>query len=77
MIGGKEQKAYGRVCPQPDGSWRFEPPPELPQPPQPGAPVTTSEVYPPSLYPTTGGSVFFGSSVFFGQGHRHGYPHYW
>lgn len=75
-IAGKEQQAYGRVCPQPDGSWRFEPPVQPPQSSRPAPPLTTSEAYPP-VYPSTGGSVFFGSGVFFGHGHRHGYPHYW
>lgn len=77
MIAGKEQKAYGRVCPQPDGSWRFEPPAAPPQSSQRAAPVATSDAYPANAYPSTGGSVFFGSGVFFGRGHRHGYPHYW
>jgi hypothetical protein len=78
-IGGKPQQAHGRVCPQPDGSWRIDRPAKLPELSGPPPSVATSQAYPVYPYPATGGSVFFGSSVFIGERHyhhRHPYPYH-
>lgn len=73
IIDGKEQQAYGRACPQPDGSWRVDLPTKLPQAsntpvPTPIYPVRT---YPAYYYPP----VFFGSAFYF-SGHRHRHHHW-
>lgn len=73
-IGGKEEKAYGRVCPQPDGSWRVDTPAgETPRPPMP---VAKPQAYPVYPYPVSG-SVFFGSGYYFSdRHHRHRHRHF-
>jgi hypothetical protein len=72
-IGGEEQKAYGRVCPQPDGSWRFEPPPSQQRPGSSLEAARTAPVYP---YPAMGSSMFFGSAFYFGKHHHHHHRHH-
>jgi hypothetical protein len=73
IIDGKEQQAYGRACPQPDGSWRVDMPAGLPQ--SSGAPpaalVYPTRTYPAYYYPP----VFFGSAFYF-SGHRHRHHHW-
>jgi len=63
IIGGRPQKAYGRACPQSDGTWRVERPAQVPLLLAPSARVATSAQYPAGpAFPATGGSLFFGSS---------------
>lgn len=75
MIGGKEEKAFGRVCPQPDGSWRFEPPQtSLPRAEVPAASPWPAPVY---AYPPTRSMFFFGSAFSFSdRHHRHRHRHH-
>lgn len=84
-VGGEEHQAVGRVCPQPDGSWRVVGLPVVPgqAPVSPPAGAYASpyrypyypyyRYYP--YYPYYGSSVFLGSSFIF-RGHRRHHHHH-
>lgn len=74
-IDGRPQQVYGRACPQPDGSWRLNPPRAVPAPSahREGAERYAVPVYPAyPAYGPYGPSVFLGSTfVFSGRHHRY------
>ena len=79
QVGGEEHQAVGRVCPQPDGSWRVV---GLPVSPPAGAyaspyryPYYPYYLYDP-YYPYYGSSVFFGGSFIFSGHRRHHHHHH-
>jgi hypothetical protein len=73
IIGGEEQQAYGRVCRQPDGSWRVVQPADLPPLPGPPAQAAAYPVYYPAYYYPP---PFFFGSAFFYSAHRHHHHHH-
>lgn len=69
-IDGRPQQVYGRACPQPDGSWRLNPPAAAPASRSDAPERYVVPAYP--AYGPYGTSMFFGSTfVFSGRQHRH------